>query len=79
MTTVILSERGPRRFSVPGPHRQVFVCGVEVGGGESKDLRLLFNELQGHHASMKGTSSSPYIPSSTSARVLKAAKNSVGR
>jgi len=35
---VVLSERGPERFSVPGSGRQVFVCGVEVGGGESKDL-----------------------------------------
>ena len=33
---VILSERGPRRFLKPG-------------GGESKDLRLFFNELLNHH------------------------------
>ena len=34
---------GPRTlFSFRGPRRQVFVCGVEVGGGESKDLRLHF-------------------------------------
>ena len=35
---VILSERGPRRTLQPfrGPHEQVFVRGVEVGGGESK-------------------------------------------
>ena len=41
-----LSERGPRRTLQPfrGPHEQVFVRGVEVGGGESKDL-LLFLQL----------------------------------
>jgi len=46
---VILSERGPRR--------QVFVAGVgngvpnvlQFGGGESKNLRLFFDELQTHH------------------------------
>jgi hypothetical protein len=44
---VILSERGPERLSVRrGPRRQVFVCGVEVGGGESKNLRLFFNGIR---------------------------------
>jgi len=35
---VILSERGPRRIlqHFRGPHEQVFVRGVEAGGGESK-------------------------------------------
>ena len=32
---------GPRTlFSFRGPRRQVFVCGGEFGGGESKDLHL---------------------------------------
>ena len=36
---VILSERGPKCTSW-GSRKQVFVCGAEFGGGESKDLRL---------------------------------------
>jgi hypothetical protein len=33
---------GPQtHFSFRGPHEQVFVRGVEVGGGESKDLRFV--------------------------------------
>src|ERR1700691_1927643 len=39
-SAVILSERGPKVSQFRGPCRQVFVCGVEVGGGESKDLLL---------------------------------------
>jgi hypothetical protein len=36
-------RKGPQTlFSFRGPRRQVFVCGVEFGGGESKDLRLHF-------------------------------------
>src|ERR1039458_1263141 len=40
----------PNAFQSRGPQRQVFVAGVEVGGGESKDLRLFFNELLGDHS-----------------------------
>ena len=36
-------RKGPQTlFSFRGPRRQVFACGVEFGGGESKDLRLHF-------------------------------------
>jgi hypothetical protein len=38
---VILSERGPRRTLQPG-------------GGESKDLRLFFNELMTHYTCGEG-------------------------
>jgi hypothetical protein len=33
---VILSARGPKRFLHRGPQRQVFVVGVEVGGGKRR-------------------------------------------
>jgi hypothetical protein len=41
-----LSERAPNVFQFGCPRRQVFVCGVEFGGGESKDLH--FVALTGH-------------------------------
>jgi hypothetical protein len=46
-------ERGPWHSLQPfrGPHEQVFVRGVDVRGGESKDLRLCFKELMTHHSS----------------------------
>jgi len=47
---VILSEQDPKRLSAPGSLRTVFVRRVESGGGESKDLLLLFKEtLQTPH------------------------------
>ena len=40
---VILSETGPKRFSVSGvPKERSSLFGAEVGGGESKNLRLHF-------------------------------------
>jgi hypothetical protein len=39
----ILSDRGPRRTSAPGsPMSGLCYLGWRLGGGESKDLRLLF-------------------------------------
>ena len=36
------ATRAPNVFQFRGPRRQVFVCGVEFGGGESKNLLLSF-------------------------------------
>ena len=47
---VILSERGPERLSGVPTERLLFF-GVEVGGGESKDLQLFFHEPRRHYTS----------------------------
>jgi len=54
---------GPQTyFSFRGPRRQVFVCGVEFGGGESKDLRLHFGTYAKNFRDRTLHPQLPYIP-----------------
>jgi hypothetical protein len=48
--TVHQERTGPRTsFSSGAPKERSLLFGVEVGGGESKNLLLFFDELQTHH------------------------------